>query len=232
MLVGVSDTIDALIADHASVSRALIQIMLPRMKPEELREILSNAEKSLQITFSTEAANLAVHISQGLPHYTHLLGLYSVRAAVDRYSRVIERQDVFSALRECVGRAEQTVTSSHSKAIHSSHKDALFRQVLLAAGVAAARATDPLGYFSPNALVEPLTIVLHREKPVQIAHFINHLAEFCEGKRGAVLERDGEQRSYRFRFRNSLLVPFVFMDAIAADLIDDEQLSEMLGAGF
>lgn len=232
MLVGVSDTIDTLIRDHASISRALTQIMLPRMRPEELKEILANAEKSLKIWFSREAANLVVHISQGLPHYTHLLGLHSVRIAADRYSRTIERQDVFSALKECVGQAEQTVTATHSKAVHSAHKDALYRHVLLAAAVAAAKTTDPLGYFNPTALVEPLGIVLARDRPVQIATFNNHLAEFCQQKRGVALERDGEERGYRFRFRNPLLVPFVFMDAIASNLITDDRLAGMLGAGF
>lgn len=98
VLVGVSDTIDQLIADHASIGRAITQIFLRRMTPKELREILTNAEKSLSIKFSEEAANLIVHVSQGLPHYTHLIGLHSARlAAAERYSTVVERTDVFAA---------------------------------------------------------------------------------------------------------------------------------------
>jgi Cdc6-like AAA superfamily ATPase len=232
VLVGVSETIDTLVADHASINRALIQIMLPRMKAEELREILSKAEKTLNVSFSNEAANLVVHISQGLPHYTHLLGLHSVRIAADKWSRKIERGDIFGALKEAVAQAEQTVTSTHSKAVHSAHKDALYRQVLLAAGVAAARTSDPLGYFTPTALVDPLGVILNRDRAVQIATFNSHLADFCQTKRGQVLERDGEERGYRFRFHNPLLVPFVFMDAVATDLVSDEVLSGMLGAGF
>jgi Cdc6-like AAA superfamily ATPase len=230
VLVGVSETIDELIEDHASISRAHVQIMLPRMKAEELREILKKAEDTLKVFFSVEASTLIVHISQGLPHYTHLLGLDAVRIAADRWSRKIERQDVFSALKEAVGRAEQSVTTTHSKAVHSAHKDALYRHVLLAAAVAASQAGDPLGYFNPNALVEPLRVVLKRS--VEIATFNNHLSEFSQPKRGDVLERDGEARSYRFRFRNPLLVPFVFMDAIATNLIDDDRLSRLLGASF
>jgi len=53
ILVGVSDTVDQLIADHASISRSLVQILLPRMVEKELREILSTAEKALDIGFST-----------------------------------------------------------------------------------------------------------------------------------------------------------------------------------
>src|SRR5581483_9127859 len=177
ILVGVSDTIDQLISDHASISRSLVQILLPRMEPNELREILTKAEKTLPIKFSDEAANLIVNISQGLPHYTHLLGLHSVRiAASNRFSAYIERDDVFAALKEAVKQAEQSVREKQSKAVHSAHKDALYRHVLLACAIAAARSHDALGYFTPSALVEPLKKVLNRD--VQIATFNNHLSEF------------------------------------------------------
>ncbi|MEU1086468.1 ATP-binding protein [Streptomyces sp. NPDC005892] len=40
VLVGVADNIDELIAGHASVQRALVQIQMPRMTSEELMEIV------------------------------------------------------------------------------------------------------------------------------------------------------------------------------------------------
>jgi hypothetical protein len=230
ILVGVSDTVDTLVADHASITRALATIPLPRMKIDELKEILTNAEKSLKVFFSSEAAILITHISQGLPHYTHLVGLHSVRIAADRYSRRIERQDVFAALKEAVGQTEQPVRSVHLKAVRSAHPEALYRHVLLAAAVAASQTTDPYGYFSPSALVGPLSTILDRS--VQFATFNNHLAEFCQPKRGPVLERQGEERNYQFRFANPLLVPLVFMDGIAIGLISDERLAALLGASF
>lgn len=92
------------------------------------------------------------------------------------------------------------------------------------------RNDDALGYFNPGAIAEPLSMIL--AKPVQIATFSNHLAEFCQVKRGQVLERAGEARAYRFRFRDPLLVPFVFMDAVTNGIISESQLSEMLGGRF
>jgi hypothetical protein len=47
--VGVADTVDRLIGDHASISRALVQILVPWMEEKELREILSKAEETLEI---------------------------------------------------------------------------------------------------------------------------------------------------------------------------------------
>jgi Cdc6-like AAA superfamily ATPase len=231
ILVGVSATVDQLVADHASINRSVVQIMLPRMEAKELREILSNAEKLLGIEFSQEAADLIIHVSQGLPHYTHLVGLNSVRkAAVGRWSRHIERADVFEALKEAVKQAQQTVTEKYVKATHSAHKDALYRHVLLACAISAARSHDALGYFNPGSMVEPLEGILGRI--VQIATFSNHLSEFCQPKRGDVLERVGQERAFRFRFHDPLLVPFVFMETLSTGLITAEQLTLLLGGTF
>jgi Cdc6-like AAA superfamily ATPase len=226
VLVGVSDTIDQLIADHASIGRAITQVFLRRMTPAELRGILANAEKSLSIAFSEDAANLIVYISQGLPHYTHLVGLHAVRVATQRFSRRIEREDVFKALEHATKQAEQTAREKHSKATHSAHKDALYRHVLLACAVAAAQSRDPLGYFNPGTVVEPLTVILGRK--AEVATFTNHLSEFCQAKRGPVLERDGQPRAYRFRFHDPMVVPFVFMDAVATGVVTEDKLASML----
>jgi Cdc6-like AAA superfamily ATPase len=226
IIVGVSETVSSLIEDHASISRALVQIPLPRMKPDELRVILTNGENTLGMKFTEGAASLIVHVSQGLPHYTHLIALHSVRKAAGRMSKLVEQSDVFEALKEAVKEAEQTVTQEHSSATHSSHKEALYRQVLLACALAAARTHDSLGYFNPSEVVEPLHGILNRD--VTIATFTNHLREFSQEKRGSVLERDGQPWGFRYRFQDPLLVPYTFMNAVESGLLSGEALVQML----
>ena len=114
ILVGVSETVDKLVEDHASINRAIDQVKVERMKPEELVKILENAEKVLEVRFASDAANLIVHLSQGLPHYTHLIGLHAVRAAATRMSlALVERQDVFEALKKAIKQAEQSVAETN-----------------------------------------------------------------------------------------------------------------------
>lgn len=229
ILVGVSETVDNLVTDHASINRAITQVRLERMKPDELKLILQKAEIALDIKFQEEAANLIVHVSQGLPHYSHLIGLNAVRSAANRLSlNRVETEDVFDALKKSVKQAEQTVTEKHSTATHSAHKGALYRQVLFACALAAARSHEPLGYFSPSAIVGPLGEILGR--PVTIATFSNHLAEFCQDKRGSILERDGQPWGYRYRFRDPLLVPFAFMDGLEAGIASGGGLVQMLNS--
>ena len=226
ILVGVSDTVDELLTDHASINRALVQIKLPRMESKELREILSKAEQTIEVTFSDDAAKLIVRMSQGLPHYTHLLGLHSVRRATQRNSADIERDDVFGALRDSASNAQQSVTEKYTKATHSPYKNALYRQILLACALAATQSSDDLGYFMPSAVVNPLEQILKR-KP-SIATFNNHLSEFCSDRRGEILERTGHARAYRFRFCDPLLIPYVFMDSVSTEMIERKDLISLL----
>lgn len=51
ILVGVSETVDKLIEDHASIGRAISQVKGERMKASELKKILETAEKALRLTY-------------------------------------------------------------------------------------------------------------------------------------------------------------------------------------
>lgn len=227
VLVGVAETVDALIKDHASISRSLIQIHLRRMSTEELRAIVQNAEKSLQIAFESGARESIVMMSQGLPHWTHLIGLHAVRSAAERRSRLVTKQDVATAFKEAIKAADHSITQAYANAIRSAHKGALYQQVLLACAIAAAQDADGGGYFKPSSLVDPLTVILRRDSAVEIATFNKHLGEFCENKR-AVLERTGLARGYRYRFCNPLMPSFVLIRGIAEKLIADEDLTAFM----
>lgn len=231
MLVGVAETIDSLVRDHASINRSLVQIHLPRMRYEELREILRTAEHKLGIVFLNEATDFIVRLSQGLPHYTHLIGLHSVRTALmSSYTKQVTTEHAFAALKLAVKDAEHTTAAKYSAATHSGHQDALFRHVLLACAVCASRSSDPLGFFSPGTVTEPLSFILGR--PVEVATFNNHLAEFAQQTSNRhVLERVGPPRGYRYRFREPLLVPYIFMNASATGLLDNSQILKLLRIG-
>jgi hypothetical protein len=59
---------------------------------------------------------------------------------------------------------------------------------------------------------------------VEIATFQKHINEFCGDDRGPVLERAGSPRAYRYRFRDPLLPPFIFMNALSRGVIDANEL--------
>ena len=226
VLVGVADTVGGLMKDHASIGRALIQIPMPRMTEDELNEILKNAEKVLGIEFDTESRQQIIRLSQGLPHFTHLIGLHAVRQAVERRSRLITESDLQKAFADAVSQADQTVASAYSLATHSAQPGAKYPQVLLAAAIAAYTRSDDFGYFQPSHLVSPMTTIMGRQE--EIAGFNTHLSQFTEEKRGPVLERTGGQRAYRYRFIQPLMPPYILMRSIRDGVTTSDAVTQML----
>ncbi|MCB9840269.1 MAG: ATP-binding protein [Phycisphaeraceae bacterium] len=219
VLVGVAETIEDLVRDHASVSRAIRQIPMPRMSIPELGLILRNAGGRLGVEFAGEAIDRIARLSQGLPHFTHLIGQMAVFNAVDRLSRVVEWKDVAAGIENAVRDSDHVITERYEQAIHSAHAGALYAHVLVAAALAAATDANDLGFFQPASLTAPLTAILQRSE-VPIATFNRHLGELCEEKRGKTLERIGQARSFRYRFRDPLLPPYAILRGISDGLVD------------
>lgn len=225
--VGVADTVDGLIEDHASIGRSLVQVHMPRMRPEELEDILKKAAEKLDIQIERSAADRIVRMSLGLPHYTHLVGLAAVRRACLRLSRTVTKDDVHEALDDATKQAEQTLMTEYTNATRSAQRDALYTPVLLACAITASTDIDELGFFQPSSVVSPLAAILPGNKIV-IATFSNHLSDFCNDRRGSVLQRTGQPRAFRYRFRNPLLPPYVILKGLSSGLVTTEQWEKLL----
>jgi Cdc6-like AAA superfamily ATPase len=221
VLVGIADTVEQLMAEHQSVERALVQVRMPRMSMEELLEIVANGVGALGMTVEEPASRYIAKLSQGLPYYTHLLGLYATRDAIDADETEVRLQNVDAAICAAIEGVQQTLEHAYHRATMSHRSDALYTQVLLACALAE---TDQLGYFAAVDVREPMSHIMGRR--YEIPAFLRHLADFCREDRGPVLERIGVPRRYRFRFRNPLLQPFVIMRGLAAELISRTELSE------
>ena len=206
ILVGVARDIDTLVKEHASVDRALVQIMMARMTPTELHEILNKAMNALQMNMSADARNLIVLLSQGLPHYTHVLGKASSIECIKHDQKEIALNDVLSGITTAIQNTQQSIRNSYQEATATSRKDTLFKAVLLACALAD---VDELGFFTASSVRDPLSKIMGRR--YEIPNFAQHLDKFSSADRGNVLEKTGTQRRFRFRFSNPLLQPFVIM---------------------
>ena len=227
VLVGVAHNVEHLIMNHNSVERALVQIKMPRMNNLELAEIIDKALRlqNVSMTIDPQAKDLIIYLSQGLPHYTHLIGRDSAIASVKRRSRHIADIDVVGGIKSALQDKHESLGRAYQNAISSQRKDALFKHVLLACAVAEA---DELGYFATTDIRGPLNKITNKE--YEIPNYSGHLVKFSNDEsRGSVLERKGPTRRYRFRFRNPLLQPYVIMKGIDDGLIDKTLLESLLG---
>lgn len=220
MLVGVADSVNDLIAEHESVERGLVQIRMPRMSLDELLEIIDKGLSQLAMTMDDEVKLDIAQLSQGLPHYTHLLCLHSCQAAITAGRRRVEHEDLGVAIGRGVTKAQQSIRATYHKATTSHRSDNLYGKVLLACALAA---TDDMGFFAAADVREPMQKLTG--KRYDIPAFSRHLNDFCAPSKGPVLQKQGSPRRYRFRFINPLMQPFVIMHGRANGLISSEPVS-------
>ena len=88
-------------------------------------------------------------VSQGYPHYTHLLALHSAREALDDGRDIVERRDIEAAIGQALELTERSIQDAYSAAVYSANPSALYRQVLLACALSE---TDDFSYFNSQAV--------------------------------------------------------------------------------
>ena len=220
VLVGVGRSMGDLIGEHASIVRALVQIEMPRMRSDELAAIVTTGCSKAGISAKQNAIADIVALSEGLPHYTHLLALHAGLRTVQDDRDEITATDVQRAIPKAVDR--HTIESDYQLATRSARKDALFSQVLLACALAP---KNQLGFFTSGAIRDPLEAIAGRR--IEIPAFSNHLSQFLEPERGAVLQREGTSRRYFYRFADPIFQPYVILRGLSEDLISDLQLRQI-----
>ncbi len=221
VLIGVADSVNELIQKHMSTERTLVQVRMPRMSVEELGEILDKGYEHLKMKITTPAKNRIIQLSQGLPHYTHLLGLHSAESCINDDRDTINETDVDNAIREAINKAQQTIISTYNTAISSPRKT-LFSQVLLSCALAK---KDALGAFMASDVRNPMSLIMHRK--YDIPAFARHLNDFCDEKRGPVLQKLGTSRRFRYRFINPMLEPYTIIHGLATGIISAEALEKL-----
>jgi len=210
ILVGVGDSIDDLFAEHKSIERCLVQIPMPRMSIDELEQILNKGLGKSDMSITDQARRLIAKMSHGLPHFTHLLGLHSANAAIDRDSNEVNVEDVWSANESIVQKPHHLLKTYH-KAVTSPQTANLYSKVLLACALTP---TDDLGYFSASDVVKPISAIMG--KSYQVPNFARHLSEFCSEGRGPILQKTGPPRKLRYRFTDPMMQPFVIIHGYAS----------------
>ncbi len=185
------------------------------MAMHELEGIIDKGAEKCEMVFANDARAKIAIMSQGLPHYTHLLGLHSAQIAIQRGDNSVSAEDVRGAIDIALTKAQQSIISAYHKATSSSREN-LYKQVLLACAMAQ---VDDMGYFAAMDLRVPMSRIMGR--PYDIPAYSQHLNAFTERARGPILQRTGERRRFRFRFINPLIQPYVIMDGIQRNLISE-----------
>jgi hypothetical protein len=216
VLVGVADSVADLIAGHESVARSIAQIPVAPMTIDELAQIVRRGFEWAGLEYDLGLDLKIAELSQGYPAYTHLLGLWAGRRAVDVGRTKVTFADLDVAIEDALENATANVQQEYENAVASVRTDNLFKEVLLACALAE---KDSLGRFAAVNVRGPLHEITGRD--YSTGAFQSHLAKFAEGKRGPVLKKSGTRRNYRWQFLNPQLIPYIRLQGIKTGLYTD-----------
>jgi len=220
MFVRVADSVEALLGEHGSIVRSIVQVRMPRMPQVELGATLDKACERATIRIEPAPRDAVVRHAEGLPHFVHLLGLHAAQNAVQDDRKLIEARDLARA----VGRAvdSHSVLSEYQRATQSPQPGHLFEEALLACAFAP---RNELGFFRAGDVREPLSIILGRE--MIIPNFQRHLNELSGPNRGFALQKAGVPRHWLYRFANPILQPYVKLRGIAKGVITEDLRAQL-----
>jgi Cdc6-like AAA superfamily ATPase len=219
VIVGVAEDVSSLIDGHESITRSLIQIKMPRMSTEELKQVVVTRYTRCGLKTDADAVWKIIFLSRGLPYYAHLLAMNAARYAIDHKKLNVKHEDVDRALDSSISELDQSIREDYVRAVRSQRgDDTLYASVLLACAFAN---TDELGRFQQAAVAAPLNKLLPG-KNYQAATFALHMNAFCTEDRGHVLQRFGTPRNYRYRFSDPMMQPFVILKGLNEGRLTDE----------
>lgn len=209
--VGVAEDLDALLQGHLSAVRAIVQVKMPRMTRDELADIVKHGLTRLEMEIDEDALHLIQVIPRGLPQYAHLLAQEGARHALLSGRSRIERDDVMEGLNVGLAKLDHSLSKAYEDATYSPRKTRL-REVLLACAIAK---LGDMGDFSPSDVRLPYSRIIKED--VTIDRFNPQLTSLATTR--DILIREGEERRWRYRFRDPLMEPYVLLNGLRAGLI-------------
>ena len=153
VIVGVARDVGELIGNHTSIQRCLSQIPMEPMSNFELRDIIDRAAKQLGMQYDEDAIHLIVGLSQGFPHFTHLLAQEATYCAIDGHVASITSAHVEQGITSALNETDQTLRTDYTKAGDAQRGGTLYPIVVLACAMAD---TNPVGEFNSAAVRGPL----------------------------------------------------------------------------
>lgn len=221
VIVGVADTLESLVGEHESVSRAIEEVLLPRMAADEIEEVVTTGLELVDMTATGDALAKVARLTEGLPSYAHALPLHAASYAIHDDRKEVTLSDVDVAVNKIV--ETHSARASYLKAIASPQKKNNFAAVLAACAITK---KDELGYFYAGDVSEPLSQILGKTTP--ISSYARTLTVFQTPERGGALSSVGKAHGVRYRFRDPMLQPFALMAAIRNNVINESLANTLL----
>jgi Cdc6-like AAA superfamily ATPase len=218
IIVGVAESIVGILREHASVTRALVQVPMRRMTADEIQDIINIRVKRLRMSIQPEALWRLSFFAAGLPYYAHLMGKHAVLQAIEARSQIVNVAHVQAAMVAGLNEVDYSVRDAYAQATRRAYRNEnIYPQVLAAAALTE---HDGVGRFGASDVAEPLSAIMRQ--PYRTPSFSFHIKEMCEGERGPVFKKWEFKKTYRFAFIEPLMKPYIIMKSLTDGLITED----------
>lgn len=204
LLVGIAESVGELIGEHESLGRCLKQVKMPIMSPGEVNEILDKGLTVLGMDMEDSVRIAIIKLSQGLPHYAHLLGKYAcINSLKDGSLKVLEPH-FRAAINEAIENTNENIRRAYQQATLSSKQSTRFPEVLSACAIAE---EDDYGCFRTRDIITAYKRITGENIISQTITY--NLGKLCKDEKGNALQKLGKGMNVKYKFRNPLLKVFL-----------------------
>lgn len=133
VVVGIAKTGEELTAGHPSVERCLKEVLLQRMCNDDLKKIVLNGMRNLNLIPDDYVVNKIVDISAGYPHFTHLVCLKCGEHAISNNERHVNKETLKVGLSEAVKDSEGALQRMFESTLRALNKPKEYKLLLLTA---------------------------------------------------------------------------------------------------
>jgi Cdc6-like AAA superfamily ATPase len=218
IVVGVAESIVELLKEHASITRALVQVPMQRMSANEIRDVIEIRVKRLRMSIEPEALWRLSFFAAGLPYYAHLMGKHAVLQAIEQRNQKITIKHVQAAMIASLNEVDYSVRDAYAQATRRAYRNENIYPHVLAA--AALTEHDGVGRFGAADVAEPLSAIMGQT--YKTPSFSFHIKEMCEGERGPVFKKWEFKKTFRFAFIEPLMKPYIIMKSLTDGLLTED----------
>ena len=115
LIVGVSDSLDALLGRHPSIQRSVVGVPLPLLSDNECLDILELGAKESELNYPPQVRGKIIELARGVPYIVQLLALYAGARALARDADAVSAGDLHGAMQQAVAEMDPRVRTLYDE---------------------------------------------------------------------------------------------------------------------
>jgi len=199
VIAGIASDLTELMEAIPSIQRSVFALELPRMTPDEVRQMVSKGEKVGGVTFEPAASEEIVTLAVGFPYIASLLSHHAALTALDGDRTTVTHADVALAATAAL----EELRSRLSRRSQWHIQETVKRGGLPALGGIAAAAQSASGRFTPEDLAMRAKTPEEKEQQTRMAETLT--------QQGGLLKESNDDYGRGYTFIEASVPPYLWL---------------------